>query len=191
MIKAKKVKWSNLIFIVILALFLIPQSRTFIQVGFNQLLVKYYPFAPKKLATDKQIQLDSFDYKVRTLDGIDVDSPVGKGRVTFISYWATWCPPCIAELPSIEKLYSEYGNKITFLLITNEDPEKVNKFINKKGLNVPAVIARMNAPESLYERSIPTNYIIDKQGKIVLKEQGAANWNSDKIRSLLDDLLRG
>ena len=47
----------------------------------------------------------------------------------------------------------------------------------------------MDAPEALYERSIPTNYIIDKTGNIVLKEQGAANWNSDKVRKLLDNLL--
>lgn len=186
----KNIKWSNLIFVVVLALLLFPKTRTFIQVGFNQLLVKYSPMSPKTIALDEQIRLDSFDYKVRTLDGNDIDSPIGKGRVTFISYWATWCPPCIAELPSIEKLYADYGNKVTFLLITNEDPKKVNTFINKKGLNVPAVIARMEVPELLYERSIPTNYIIDKSGKIVLKEQGAANWNSAKIRNLLDDLLR-
>lgn len=187
--KSKKVNWSNLVFIAILAVFLIPQSLKFIQVGFNQLLVKYNPIAPDAIAQDEQIQLNPFDYRVRTLDGIDVNNPVGKGRVTFISYWATWCPPCIAELPSIEKLYADYGNKMTFLIITNEDPQKVEKFVNKKALNIPAVIARMDAPEALYERSIPTNYIIDKTGNIVLKEQGAANWNSDKVRKLLDNLL--
>lgn len=187
--KTTNIKWSNLIFIVILALFIIPQSRKFIQVGFNQLLVKYNPIAPGAIAEDEQIQLDPFDYRVRTLDGIDVNNAVGKGRVTFISYWATWCPPCIAELPSIEKLYADYGNKMTFLIITNEDPVKVQRFVNKKELNIPAVIARMEVPNALYERSIPTNYIIDKTGKIVLKKQGAANWNSENIRNLLDSLI--
>ena len=187
--KKEKKKWSNLFFIAILALFLIPQSRKFIQVGFNELLVKYNPTKPKKIALQEQVQLDSFDYKVRTLEGFDLNNPVGKGKVTFISYWATWCPPCIAELPSIERLYADYGNKVTFLLITNEDTETVKKFLKRKELNIPAVIARMEAPENLYERSIPTSYIIDKSGKIILKEKGAANWNSENVRNLLDDLL--
>ncbi|WP_338039136.1 TlpA disulfide reductase family protein [Maribacter litopenaei] len=56
------------------------------------------------------------------MDGEPVNAKVGDGEITFISYWATWCPPCIAELPSIDGLYQDYGDKISFLMISNEDP---------------------------------------------------------------------
>ncbi len=189
MMKYKKIKWSNLIFILMILLFIIPQSRKFIQVSLNKLVVNYSPFVPKELALEKQIQLTPFDYKVKTLDGISVSNPVGNGKVTFISYWATWCPPCIAELPSIEKLYADYGNKVTFLLITNEKTTTVEDFIERKKFNIPAVIPEIETPEKLRERTIPTTYIIDSRGKVIIKEQGAADWNSNKIRDLLDVLL--
>lgn len=187
--KLKKFKASNLLFIVLIALLIIPQSRTFIQVNLQKAIVKFSPFGPSRIAQEEQVQLQPFDYRVTSLDGIKVNSPVGKGKVTFISYWATWCPPCIAEIPSLELLYADYGNTVNFLFITNEEPDKVQKFLDRKELNIPAVRPLMNTPEALYERSIPTNYIIDKKGNIVLKEQGAANWNNAEVRELLDSLL--
>lgn len=185
----KKPKLSNVLFIAFIALLIIPQTRTIIQVNLQKVLVKVNPFGPKAIAVDEQIQLTPFDYKLQSIEGIYREAPIGKGKVTFISYWATWCPPCIAEMPSIAELYADYGNKVDFLLITQEEPEVVARFLEKKELNVPTVIARMTTPEELKERSIPTNYIIDQKGKIVLKEQGAANWNSDDVRVFLDSLL--
>lgn len=187
--KLKKIKISNLLFIVLIALLLIPQSRNLIQVNLQKLIIKFNPFGPKEIEKENQVILAPFDYKVSTLDGITVHSPIGKGKVTFISYWATWCPPCIAELPSLEKLYGDYGNRINFLFITNEEPSVVQKFLERRELNVPAVRPLMDIPDQLFERSIPTNYIIDKKGRIVLKEQGAANWDSEEVRVLLDKLL--
>jgi thiol-disulfide isomerase/thioredoxin len=187
--KLKKIKLSNLLFIALIALLIIPQTRTFIQVNLQKAIVKFSPFEPSTIAQEDQIQLQPFDYRLASLDGIKVNSPVGKGKVTFISYWATWCPPCIAEMPSLELLYADYGNKVNFLFITNEEPAKVQKFLDRKELNIPAVRPLMDTPENLYERSIPTNYVIDKKGNIVLKEQGAANWNTPEVRGLLDTLL--
>jgi thiol-disulfide isomerase/thioredoxin len=183
----KKLKPKNIIFIVVIALLLIPQTRTPIQVAFNKLKVQI--FSPSAFAKADQTQLQPFTYKVTSIDGLSRDAKIGQGKVTFISYWATWCPPCIAELPSIEKLYADYGNKVDFVLITQEEPDKVKRFLERKELNVPAVFPQMKTPEQLFERSIPTNYIIDKTGKIVIKEQGAADWNSAKVRETLDQLI--
>lgn len=185
----KKSKFSNLLFIVLIALLLIPQTRLFFQVQMNKLKVGLNLFKPDRIASQDQSQVTPFEYKLRALDGIFVNSPIGKGKVSFISYWATWCGPCIAELPGLEKLYADYGNRVNFLFITNEEPDRVLTFLEKKELNIPAVNPRMNTPETLYESSIPTNYIIDKKGNIVVKEQGAVNWNTPEIRTLLDTLL--
>lgn len=146
-------------------------------------------FSPGLASKKEQIQLGPFIYNLENLDGEAVNTTLGDGNITFISYWATWCPPCIAELPSIDALYQDYGNKVNFLMISDENPEKIKLFLQKKNFSVPAVISKMAPPKGLYEKTIPTNYIIDHTGKIVVKEIGASNWNSEKIRNLLEALI--
>lgn len=187
MTKKKTKRWKNLIFIAVVALIIIPQTRKPIQVALNKIVVAV--IKPSAFAKADQTQLPPFDYEVVSVDGIQRKAAVGQGRVTLISYWATWCPPCIAELPSIAALYADYGNKVDFLLITNEDSEVVTKFLRKKAINIPAVHPGMDTPEALFERSIPTNYVIDKKGNIVIKKQGPADWNSAEVRETLDALI--
>jgi len=169
----KKFSVKNTLFIVFIVLLIIPQTRKPIQVAINSLKVKI--FSPSAFAKADQTQLKPFTYKITSINGLSRDAKIG--------------PPCIAELPSIEKLYTDYGNKVDFVLITQEEPDKVKRFLERKQLNIPAVLPQMETPEQLYERSIPTNYIIDKTGKIVIKEKGAADWNSDKVRETLDKLI--
>ena len=112
----KKFKPSDIFFVVFLALLLIPQTRKPIQVAVNK--AKIWVWSPSEIAAEDQKQLSPFDYHLLTLDGEPKTIKIGKGRVTFISYWATWCGPCLAELPSIQKLYTDYGDKMDFVLLT-------------------------------------------------------------------------
>lgn len=183
----KKISWQNTLFIIVLILLVIPQTRKPIQVLANR--AKMMIFSPSAFAKADQPKVQPFDYRITSLDGATMTAPIGKGKVTFLSYWATWCAPCIAELPSIEKLYEDYGDRIDFVLITDEDAETVKAFAQKKEYELPFYNPAQDTPVSLAERSIPTNYVIDKKGNIVVKEQGAANWNSDAVRTTLDQLL--
>ncbi len=185
--KRKKPKLSSLLFALFLVLLIIPQTRKPIQVALNK--VRVFVWSPSELDQEDQTQLQPFTYRLATLDGTPTNIEIGKGKVTFISYWATWCPPCIAELPSIKKLYTDYGDQIDFILLTNEDPETVREFLKKKSFDLPVYLAQMETPEALSGRSIPTNYVLDKTGKIVIKETGAADWNSEKVREVLNGLL--
>lgn len=185
--KKRKFKISDIIFVVFIVLLLIPQTRTPIQVAVNKLKVAIW--SPTVEDAKDQNQVTPFQYTVVDMEGEAKSISVGKGEVTFISYWATWCPPCIAELPGIQDLYTDYGDKVNFMLLTQEAPEKVQRFITKKGYDLPIYFPQMQAPEVLQENSIPTNYVIDGKGNIIIKETGAADWNSKKVRTLLDDLL--
>jgi thiol-disulfide isomerase/thioredoxin len=185
--KKKKFSVSNILLLVFLALLLIPQTRTPIQVAVNK--VKILVLSPSAMDEDEQTQLQPFNYKVKDLNGTSNVVEIGKGRVVFVSYWATWCPPCIAELPSIQKLYADYADKMDFMLLTNEDQAVVLLFLEKKGYKLPVYSPLIETPEALYETSIPTNYIIDAKGRIIVKETGASNWDSPKIRMLLDGLI--
>lgn len=187
MAKFKKPSIQNILVLIVVLLLIIPQTRTGIQVAINKISVAI--FSPKAFSKEDQTALSPFIYKVQDMEGNRRGVEIGSGKITFVSYWATWCPPCIAEMPSIQSLYDDYGDKIEFLLITNEDSEIVKKFITKKGFTVPSVNPMMDTPKQLFERSIPTNYIIDQNGSIIIKEQGAADWNSQKVRDVLDGLL--
>lgn len=183
----KKFDWKNVLFIGFILLLIIPQTRAPIQVILNKVRVAL--LSPSEIEVEDQKSLDSFKYKVATLQGVKDEVVIGNGQVTFISYWATWCPPCIAELPSIVSLYKDYGNRIQFLLITNEEPAIVKEFLKKRAIQLPVVNPAMQTPALLYEQSIPTNYIIDKRGAIIVKEQGATDWNSDTVRNIIEGLL--
>lgn len=183
----KRPSWRNIVFTILIVLLLAPPTRKPIQVALNRL--KLSLFTPSVIDNGQQEKLPPFNYQVVTLGGSHEAIPIGSGDITFLSYWATWCPPCIAELPSIEKLYVDYGDKVNFVLVSQEDPIIIQQFLKKKSLSIPAVTSTMPTPETLYTSSIPTNYIIDQSGHILVKELGASDWNSDDVRQLLDSLL--
>ena len=185
--KHKRPSLSNLLFGILILLLLIPQTRTPIQVAVNQL--KMFIFSPSAMDEDEQAQMLPFEYQLSDIQGDYNSISIGKGKVSFISYWATWCPPCLAELPSIQKLYADYGGHVNFILLTNENPDIVQRFVDKKGYTLPIYFPKMEPPGTLYSNSLPTNYIIDSKGKIIVKEKGAADWDSKKVRNLLDSLL--
>lgn len=182
-----KFKPSDILFVVFIILLIVPQTRKPIQVAVNKL--KVLVWSPSTKAAEDQVQLSPFDYQVLTLEGAPKTIGIGKGKVTFISYWATWCAPCLAELPSIEKLYADYGEQLNFVLLTNEQPETVKAFLQKKPYTLPIFTPRMAPPALLLDNSIPTNYLIGQTGKIISKETGAADWNSEKVRAVLEELL--
>lgn len=184
--KKKKLRLSNLIFALFIIVLIIPQTRTAMQIALNAVKVKL--FSPSALDAEEQTQLEAISYQLVDLKGNPTTAEIGQGKGVFLNYWATWCPPCIAEMPSIQRLYNDFGDKIDFVLLTEENPEVVRTFLEKKQYDLPVFIPRMQAPKSLYEPSIPTTYIIDKSGKIIVKEQGATDWNSKKLRELLEGL---
>ena len=185
--KKRKFNIRDILFVLFIVVLLIPQTRAPIQVALNKLKVAVW--SPSIESIGGQQKLMPFKYQLSNLNNEEVIISVGEGNVTFLSYWATWCPPCLAEMPSIQELYRDYGDKVEFLLLTQEDPQVVQRFLNKKEYDLPAYFPQMNAPELLRSKSIPTNYIIDAQGTILIKETGAADWNSTKVRTLLDGLL--
>ena len=186
--KKKPFRISNILFAIFIILLIIPQTRTALQVALNKIRVMV--LSPTELDVEDQTQIRPFEYRVNDLNGQPMAIEIGKGKTTFLSYWATWCPPCIAELPSIQELYNDYRDQIDFVLLTDERPETVRTFLEKKNYDLPVYIPRMETPEKLYERSIPTNFVIDRAGRIIIKEKGAADWNSEKVREVLEELLR-
>ena len=110
--------------------------------------------------------------------------------VIFLNFWATWCPPCIAEMPSIQNLYDEYHEKVTFILVSHEPQLKVEDFLKKNGYTLPVYSPISQVPEVFDHRSIPTTFIISRSGEIVMQHKGATKWDGNKIKAVINELIQ-
>ncbi len=184
--KISKKQGNKIIFLIFIVILIIPQTRQQIQVLIHKGLAL---FSPSVVDEDERAQLTNYQWNLIDENGIPYNFNDAKGKVVLVNFWATWCPPCIAEMPSMEKLYSDYKNEVVFLLVSNEDEATITKFKAKHDYNFKVYSSLSQEPKELETTSIPRTLIIDKNGSIILDKTGAANWNSDSIRALLDTLL--
>ncbi|SMO60568.1 TlpA family protein disulfide reductase [Fodinibius sediminis] len=111
-----------------------------------------------------------------------------EGKVLFINVWASWCPPCVAEMPTIETLYEEVGenDNIEFLLISlDEEPEKAVNFMKGKEFSMPYYFPTSGMPQVLQSPYIPSTYVISKKGQVIYKKEGIADYSAPEFRNWL------
>ncbi|WKN30213.1 TlpA disulfide reductase family protein [Porifericola rhodea] len=110
-----------------------------------------------------------------------------KGKVVFINNWASWCPPCIAEMPTIEKLKNEFSEKdLAFVMVSfDQDPKKGLNWMRKKEFDLPVYFPGQNYPQQYLTDVIPASFILDKEGKLLHTQMGMADYsNPDFIRQM-------
>lgn len=137
----------------------------------------------------ERLSVTNKKWLLQDFNGNTVDFNDLQGKVVLLNYWATWCPPCIAEMPGMQDLYNQYGDRVTFLFVAHDEPERVRGFIEKNSYTFPVYFEMSSAPQELGSNSLPTTYVIDSKGRIAVEKVGAADWNSKKVRNLLEDLL--
>lgn len=126
------------------------------------------------------------NWELRKRDGSIVHFKDLRGKPIFINFWATWCPPCVAEMPSIQKLYDKYKGKVNFILVSNESGEKVRAFLDKHDYDFPIYYTLEQTPQVFSSSSIPATFIINTNGNLVLKHFGVADWDSDNVHEIFD-----
>lgn len=156
-------------------------------------LMKVGLFQPGVSAQTEQTVTDkNWDVVFTNSRGEIIDGNALKGKIVFLNFWATWCPPCIAEMPSVNKFYKDYKSNpdIVFLIVDADNNfAKSEKFMADKGFELPVQIAQTNIPREWYEGSLPTTVLLDKKGNIVYHHAGVANYNSTKFKNFIDGLL--
>lgn len=185
--KISKSQRNNIIFLVIILLMLIPQTRQPIQIFLQKGLAM---ISPSVIKEDKRLTLTDYDWRLVNEHGTPYNFKDAKGKVVLINFWATWCPPCIAEMPSMEKLYKDYKNDVVFLFVSNETQDVISKFKAKNAYEFVVHASLTANPQLLEASSIPRTFVLDQQGHIVIDKTGAADWNSKAVRTLLDNLLK-
>ena len=183
--KLGKKQWTNIALIVGVVLILFTPVGFYARVFVSRLLTA----SASVLKTELQLNVGSYDWELVDANGQMFNFEGAEGKVVFVNFWATWCPPCVAEMPSLQRLYNDYGDKVVFMFVAQDKVEKVSSFMDKRGYELPVYYSKSEAPSLLTAKSIPTTYIIDTEGKIIVAQTGAADWNSEKVRKVLDGLL--
>lgn len=131
------------------------------------------------IKADLGFSLYDVDGKIISLEDL-------RGKPIFLNFWATWCPPCIAEMPGINKLHNELKEDVNFVMISlDQNFEKAIQFNKKKKFDLPIYQLAGGVPEMFQSSSIPTTYIIDAKGNLALTHHGMADYDNHEFKEFL------
>jgi peroxiredoxin len=134
------------------------------------------------------------DFTVPNLAGGTVALREHRGTVVFLNFWATWCPPCKEEMPSMERLYRRFkGRGLTILAISLDagDPGKVAAFVRALDLTFPIGLdLKLEAANRYGIRGLPGSFLIDRSGQIAAIALGPRDWDSPAAHGVVEALLR-
>ncbi|MEE1947268.1 TlpA disulfide reductase family protein [Pedobacter sp. KR3-3] len=178
----------NGLFIGLLALLLfVPSAKALVIRGLMEIGLYNPEVASKPVAAKPDLSGIRFkDAKGKTLSLADLE-----GKVIFLNFWATWCPPCLAEMPSVNKLYEQYKNdsEVVFLLVdADSDFAKSQAYMDRKKYALPVYNFASNLPETLFKGTLPTTVVFDKKGRLSYRGEGAANYASKKFVDFIEQL---
>jgi peroxiredoxin len=135
------------------------------------------------------------DFTLMDMQGRQVSLSDFKGKIVLVNFWATWCPPCIEEMPSMEKLYQRFkGEDFVLLAVNAEENGKqlVEGFLKKHNFSFPILLDEDAKVQQLFNVfRFPETVIINRHGEIVTKVLGGRDWMDQEIVRVLDFMVNG
>ncbi|MEP0986933.1 TlpA disulfide reductase family protein [Ekhidna sp.] len=182
-IKRELIEW--IVLIIVVGIIYLGGWHTEIIGKIQQLVLATGMITPTLVEEKKPVD---YDFWLEDMEGHRLSFESFKGEVIFLNFWATWCPPCIAEMPDIHALFK--GNQVAeFVMVSmDQDEMKAKSFIMKKGFEFPVYFLRSSLPETYNTHSIPTTYLIDKEGFVRVENHGMAKYNTSSFKQLLVEL---
>ncbi|MFC4873035.1 TlpA family protein disulfide reductase [Negadavirga shengliensis] len=156
--------------------------------GLQSLLLSTGLIKPKVTLENREKQAFNYEGQFLDMEGDWVGLSQYRGKTVFINLWATWCPPCRAEMPHISELYKKVQDveNLEFLMIAlDDDFGKSKKYIAQKGYTFPVVHAAYGLNESLRSQAIPTTLVVNPEGEIVFYQEGMSNFDTKEFRKFL------
>jgi peroxiredoxin len=133
------------------------------------------------------------DFTLPTPDGRQFRLSEHRGRVVLINFWATWCPPCREEMPSMERLYARQRDRRFTLVAVSLDgnPALVAPYFQQSRLSFPVVLdPRMDLANSYGVRALPASFLVDPQGTLVAMALGPRAWDGPAAHALVEGVAR-
>ncbi len=156
--------------------------------GLQRVLLSTGILRPDTEIDISEIKKANYNMPLISLDGSRTSLEEFEGKTIFLNFWATWCPPCIAEMPNIQKLYEQLENEegIVFVMLSlDEDREKARSYMERKEFSMPVYFLTGRQPGVYNSSVVPTTYIISPEGDIVVEKRGMAKYNTDEFRNFL------
>ena len=134
------------------------------------------------------------DFNLPDLEGKTLRLSDLRGKVVVLNFWATWCPPCVEEMPGLEKLHRRFRGRpfeVVAVSVDKEGPQKVLEFVKRGKFTFRVLHDRKNVTEGPFGlRGLPISYVIDSKGSMVAGAIGAKDWASKKAYAYFEDLLK-
>ena len=133
-------------------------------------------------------EIDLSKVNLKKLNDQEIDLSQFKGKTIFINFWATWCKPCLQEMPSIESAQAQLKNEnVVFLLASNEAPEEIERFIKKHNYSFKYTL--IENLEELNIVALPTTFIFNTEGKLKFSESGSRKWDDISSIELITKIM--
>jgi len=132
-------------------------------------------------------------FNALTPEGTKIGIDDLKGKLVLLNFWATWCPPCILEMPTMEKLHRELKGEGLAVVAMDfmEGPETINAFIKKRGFTFTVLMDRSGEISQRYGvHALPVTFLIGRQGNMLVKSIGYKDWHKKEIRQFVSSLLK-
>lgn len=152
-------------------------------------LNKIFSFSPSVTDEDDRNKITDYDWRLKDENWDFFNFKKSKGNVVFVNFWASWVLPCEAELESIQNFYDTYKGRVDFYIITNEEREPVETFMEAHGFTFPVTYLFIGEKTAVPNTKVPSSYLIDKAGNILIHKEGIADWDNSKIYTLVDRLI--
>jgi thiol-disulfide isomerase/thioredoxin len=132
----------------------------------------------------------AIDFELLDLQGRVHTLSEYKGKIVFLNFWASWCGPCRAEMPSLQKLYESWDKTRFEMLAVNvgENEDRVKKFARENGYTFPILLDRdSKVAERYLVRGIPITFLVDEDGMIIAKLPGSREWTLEEVQAILSN----
>lgn len=127
-----------------------------------------------------------YDWTIRRLDGPPIELEEFRGKVLFVNLWASWCIPCVREMETIEGLRDRLADTdVEFLVVAAEREQAVRRHLRRYSYDLPIFLEVDPIPGAFGLRGLPTSWIVDREGRILLLRHGEAMWNTDEVEAFV------
>ena len=183
--KVKKKTLLNILLILFVVSFFVTPLGQYSKIALMQL----FSFSPHIVRTSERQKLPFYNWTLKDAKGEFFNFERSKGKVVLIDFWASWRLPSLPELKSLQGLYDDYGDRVDFYIITNEEQPPADAFLQAYGFTFPITYQFLQSESPLPDTEPPRSYLIDREGYMVVDQKGMADWNTAKVRELLDGIL--